>query len=93
MLSVLGSYGFLGCNSSNTVGQTEWLMLEDVVTEGRPYLLRLDGRHNQSESSNKSNASTANWEPVGGVKIPAKPTCGNVTMYCNAFKQSTVIHR
>jgi hypothetical protein len=33
-----------------TVGQTKWFTLEvDVVTVGRPYLLRLDSRHNQAE--------------------------------------------
>jgi hypothetical protein len=34
-----------------TVGQTEWFTLKvDVVTQGKPYLLRLDRRHNQAKS-------------------------------------------
>jgi hypothetical protein len=39
--------GFKGV-TIQTVGQTKWFMLEvDVVSVGRPYLLRLDRRHNQ----------------------------------------------
>jgi hypothetical protein len=47
-------------------------MLEvDVVTIGRPYLLRLDGRHNQAKSSQQVICVYHKPGGVRDVKIPA----------------------
>jgi hypothetical protein len=72
---LLSRYGEKG-NFAMNMGVAVWLAdcwpyrivhaWEDLFTKGRPYLLRLDRRHNQAESDRewfKSLGSLVKWEP------------------------------